>query len=243
MTAQANLDARFDAAQLRRYRGFIFDCDGVLIDSFVANTVYYNKFRKRFGLPPMSPEDEVYTHIQNVYDSLRRIVPAHYEEALAFRAEIDYRDMLPFLRREPGIRRLLRWLKAQRFLLAVDTNRMDTVHLVFRTVDLAGYFDPVMTVANSAAPKPDPDGVRRILDAWGLDPAEVAFVGDSSVDEATAGNAGVDFWAFKNRALSGSLYVPDFDALLSAFGRAWPELPAPDHTPLPSTPDAGCAGG
>ena len=132
--------------------------------------------------------------------------------------------MLPFLTREPGIRRLLGWLKAQGFLLGVDTNRMDTVHLVFDAVDLQGYFDPVMTVANTAAPKPDPDGVRQILEAWGLSRSEVAFLGDSSVDEHTAKNAGVDFWAFKNPDLDASLFVPDFGTLLDAFKRAWPEL-------------------
>jgi HAD superfamily hydrolase (TIGR01509 family) len=219
------LDAAYDVSLLRRHRGFIFDCDGVLIDSFVANTVYYNKYRTHFGLPPMSPEDEIYTHIQNVYDSLRRIVPAElYEQALAFRSQIDYRDMIPFLTREPGIRRLLRWMRGAGFLLAVDTNRMDTVHLVFNEVDLQGYFDPVMTVANTAAPKPDPDGVRQILDAWGLAREEVAFLGDSSVDMETARNAGVAFWSFKNPDLRCDLLVPDFETLLSALKRAWPEL-------------------
>jgi phosphoglycolate phosphatase-like HAD superfamily hydrolase len=222
------LGPNFDAAALRRYRGFIFDCDGVLIDSFVANTVYYNKYRTHFNLPPMNAEDEIYTHIQNVYDSLRRIVPAElYDDALAYRSQIDYRDMLPFLTREPGIRRLLGWLKAQNFLLGVDTNRMDTVHLVFKAVDLEGYFHPVMTVANTAAPKPDPDGVRQILEDWGLPREEVVFLGDSSVDEHTAKNAGVDFWAFKNPDLDAKLLVPDFPTLLEALKRAWPELPEP----------------
>lgn len=225
----ALLDDNFDAACLRRFKGFIFDCDGVLIDSLKANVVYYNKYRTHFGLPPMTPEDEHYTHIQNVYDSLRRIVPAeHYEAALAYRSQIDYRDMLPFLCREPGIRRLLGWMKTAGFLLGVDTNRMDTVHLVFKAVDLEGYFSPVMTVANTAAPKPDPDGVRQILDAWGLKREDVAFLGDSSVDEETAKNAGVAFWAFKNPDLESELLVPDFPTLLSAFKRAWPEL-----SPLP----------
>jgi len=50
------LDAGFDVSVLRRYKGFIFDCDGVLIDSLQANVVYYNRYRTRFGLPPMSPE-------------------------------------------------------------------------------------------------------------------------------------------------------------------------------------------
>jgi phosphoglycolate phosphatase-like HAD superfamily hydrolase len=218
------LDAGFNVSALRRYKGFIFDCDGVLIDSLQANVVYYNKYRTRFGLPPMSPEDEHYTHIQNVYDSLRRIIPAeHYEEALAYRSQIDYRDMLPFLTREPGIRRLLGWLKGAGFLLGVDTNRMDTVHLVFKAVDLEGYFHPVMTVANTAAPKPDPDGVRQILEAWNLGREDVVFLGDSSVDEHTARNAGVDFWAFKNPDLDADLLVPDFPALLEVLRRAWPE--------------------
>lgn len=222
------LDDSFDATAIRRYKGFIFDCDGVLIDSLKANTVYYNKYRTRFGLPPMSPEDEHYTHIQNVYDSLRRIVPPErYEEALAFRSQIDYRDMLPFLSREPGIRRLLGWMKGAGFLLGVDTNRMDTVHLVFKAVDLEGYFEPVMTVVNTAAPKPNPDGVRQILEAWKLDTSEVVFLGDSSVDEETARNAGVDFWAFKNPDLASDLLVPDFPTLHSAFKRAWPELSPP----------------
>ncbi|MGE4264201.1 MAG: HAD family hydrolase [Desulfovibrio sp.] len=225
------LDDSFDVSALRRYKGFIFDCDGVLIDSLKANVVYYNKYRTHFGLPPMTPEDERYTHIQNVYDSLRRIVPQElYEEALAFRSQIDYRDMLPFLCREPGIRRLLGWMKGAGFLLGVDTNRMDTVHLVFKAVDLVGYFEPVMTVANTAAPKPDPDGVRQILEAWGLGRGDVAFLGDSSVDEETARNAGVDFWAFKNPDLESDLLVPDFATLLSALRRAWPDLSPSAHS-------------
>lgn len=31
-------------------------------------------------------------------------------------------------------------MKGAGFLLGVDTNRMDTVHLVFKAVDLEGYF-------------------------------------------------------------------------------------------------------
>jgi phosphoglycolate phosphatase-like HAD superfamily hydrolase len=87
-----------------------------------------------------------------------------------------------------------------------------------------------MTVANTAAPKPDPDGVRQILEAWGLGRGDVAFLGDSSVDEETARNAGVDFWAFKNPDLESDLLVPDFATLLSALRRAWPDLSPSAHS-------------
>jgi hypothetical protein len=40
----------------------------------------------------------------------------------------------------------------------------------------------------------------------------------------TARNAGVAFWSFKNPDLRCDLLVPDFETLLSALKRAWPEL-------------------
>lgn len=218
------LTDQLDATFLRGVRGFIFDCDGVLIDSFLANTAYYNLFRARFGLPPMSPEEEMYTHTQNVFDSLRRIVPPeHYDEAMEHRKQVDYRSILPYLRREPGVRTLLAWLKAGGFALGVNTNRTDTTGMVFETVDLLGFFDPVMTAGIAPKPKPDPAGMLAILDAWGMDRSEVAFLGDSDVDEHTARNSGVPFWAYKNPQLEADLHIPDFATLLAALKRAWPE--------------------
>lgn len=219
------LTDQLDPGFLRGVRGFIFDCDGVLIDSYGANTAYYNLFRTRFGLPPMSPEEEMYTHTQNVFDSLRRIVPPeHYEAAMEHRKQVDYRSILPYLRREPGVRRLLSWLKAARFALGVNTNRTDTTSMVFETVDLLGFFDPVMTAGIAPRPKPDPAGMLTILDAWGLPAGDVVFVGDSGVDEQTARNSGVPFWAYKNPELGADLHVPDFGTLLRALQRAWPEI-------------------
>lgn len=215
-----------DATFLRGVRGLVFDCDGVLIDSYEANTAYYNQFRKRFGLPPMSREEADATHILNVFESLRRIIPLeHYEAAVAYRLELDYREILPFLRREPGVRRLLCQLKALGLPLAVNTNRMDTMPLVLAAQDMEGFFHPVMTSATVTRPKPDPEGVEKILSEWGLAPSEVVFIGDSSVDENTARNAGVPFWAYKNPALAAQLHVPDFSTLSRAFARAWPEQP------------------
>ncbi len=105
-------------------RGFIFDCDGVLIDSFAANVWYYNHFRAHFGLPPMSPEEERYTHTRNTFDSFRHILPPErYEEAMRMRETFDYRLVLPHVRREPGVRGLLLWLRSRGFRLAVNTSR------------------------------------------------------------------------------------------------------------------------
>lgn len=218
------LTDRTDASFLRGVRGIIFDCDGVLIDSYEANRAYYNQYRKHFGLPPMNKEEADATHILNVFESIRRIIPEeHYEAAVAYRGKLDYRDIVPYLRAEPGVRRFVRWLAAAGLLLGVNTNRMDTMPLVLEAIDLVGMFHPVMTSATVKRSKPDPEGVENILAAWGVGRSEVAFLGDSSVDERTARNAGVPFWAFKNPELEADLHVPDFPTLQRAFGRAFPE--------------------
>jgi len=43
--------------------------------------------------------------------------------------------------------------------------------------------------------KPDPAGIRSCLDQFQVPAARSLFVGDSSIDVATARNAGVPVWA------------------------------------------------
>ena len=201
-------------------RGIVFDCDGVLVDSLAANKWYYNWYRERFGLPPMNAEEERYTHIQNVYNSLKRIVPeGRLEEALALRDEFDYRLVLPHITPEPGVFDLLILLRGMGVRMAVNTSRTNTTELLLSYLGMDGFFHPVVATANVTKPKPHPEGVHQILDAWGLGTGDVAFIGDSSVDQGTAENAGVPFWSYKNPRLTAVLYVPDFPSLTRAFGR------------------------
>jgi phosphoglycolate phosphatase-like HAD superfamily hydrolase len=77
---------------------------------------------------------------------------------------------------------------------------------------LEGYFDTIKTASNST-PKPSPDGLLQIMGEWGLEPLEIAFVGDSKVDETAALAAGVPFWSFKNDTLAAELHLPSFNRL------------------------------
>lgn len=209
------------ADRLAGILGVVFDCDGVLVDSLEANKWYYNWFRERFNLPPMNAEEERYTHIQNVYNSLRRIVPEdRLDEAMALREEFDYRLVLPYIHPEPGIFDLLILLRDMGVRMAVNTSRTNTTELLLDHLGMNGFFRPVVSTAQVSRPKPHPEGVHMILEAWGLGAGDVAFIGDSSVDQGTAENAGVEFWAYRNPRLEAALHVPDFPSLTRAFGRS-----------------------
>ncbi len=211
-------------------RGFIFDCDGVLVDSLGANVAYYNLYRRHFGLPPMGREEELYVHSASNKESLDRILPAEVRaKAEEFRLTLDYRQVLPWLKLENSVVELLEHLRGQGFRLGVNTNRTNTMDMLLEHFGLVGIFEPVIQSSCVSRPKPSPEGVFVILEAWGMRPQEVVFIGDSHVDEHTAKAAGVRFWAYRNESLLAELHLASFGDLLGCSGRG--PAPGKPHTP------------
>ena len=202
-------------------RGVIFDCDGVLIDSRDANLAYYNRLLWAANCAPMTREQEDFVHMASERQAIEHILPA---EAVAryheLKARAPYREIvLPLLRLQDDAEEVLTRLLERGLRMAVHTNRGSGMWQVLDKFDLRGMFDPVMTV-DEVAPKPSPEGVLRILEAWRLTPSAVIFVGDSEVDAAAAQDAGVALIAFKNMALrTAAAHAASFaelEALVSA---------------------------
>lgn len=195
-------------------RGLVLDCDGVILDSFQANTAFYNYLREGVGLGPMNSTQEAYVHSHAVADSIRKIIPAeHLHRVDAIRQRLNYADLLPYLRLEPGLEIFLDAARGMGLRLGIFTNRTDTMDFILDYYKLTRFFDTVETAATVTFPKPHPEGLHKIIKFWGMRREEIAFVGDSAVDEQTAEAAGVQFWAYKNDALRRSLFVPNFHTL------------------------------
>ncbi|WP_243364342.1 HAD family hydrolase [Fundidesulfovibrio terrae] len=204
---------------LEGVKGVIFDCDGVLVDSKDANRMYYNTIRRKLGLLPMTPDEEDFVHAHAVIPSIAHIIPVErLAEAEAARREIDYvEEIMPFTFLEEGLVDLLKDLRTLGLLLAVNTNRTDSMEMLLETFDLTHFFSPVVTAAKVSHPKPNPEGVHRILKDWNLTRHEVAYIGDSGVDEQTARAAGVAFWAYKNPRLAARAHISSFESLRKEF--------------------------
>ena len=95
----------------------------------------------------------------------------------------------------PRVRETLAALRSRGTRLALVTNKETRyTERVLAAHALAPAFDRVLCGDTLATRKPDPAGVQACLREFGVPPARALFVGDSSIDVATARAAGIAVW-------------------------------------------------
>lgn len=204
-------DRAGSASGIRPIQGLVFDCDGVLFDTRDVNRFYYNQILEQLGLAPMTPEEEEYSFMHTVGAALERLIPEELRgKASEVLGHMTYDDFIDRMVPEPGLDDLLEFLQARGVRMAVNTNRTNSMERVLERFDLTDFFFPVMTAAKVLKPKPDPEGLLRIVKTWGISPESMAYLGDSTVDQDTTKSGGVPFWAYKNRDLQAELHVDSF---------------------------------
>ena len=73
----------------------------------------------------------------------------------------------------------------------VFTHRGRTTAPVLENLHMDGYFKEVVTSQNGFARKPDPEGLRYLIEKYRLDPRYTYYVGDRRLDMDCAANAGI----------------------------------------------------
>lgn len=95
----------------------------------------------------------------------------------------------------PQARETLARLRAQGTKLVIVTNKEGRyTDRVLDAHDLAPSFDRVISGDTLPKKKPDPAAINACLTQFGVERDRALFVGDSSIDAATARNAGVAIW-------------------------------------------------
>ena len=96
----------------------------------------------------------------------------------------------------PQVRETLVALRGRGVKLAVVTNKESRyTATVLDAHQLTPLFDQIVSGDTLPTKKPDPAGIHSCLTAFGVPRARALFVGDSSIDVATARNAGLAVWA------------------------------------------------
>jgi phosphoglycolate phosphatase len=207
----------FRPIPVERLKLLVFDLDGTLIDSAqdLCNSV--NETLKAFGHEPL-PDPAIASFVGNGAPMLvRRSLalagnqrPEQVDEELQAKAYEFflkyYREhKLDFTYAYEGALEALKALKelhdrpsgargGRALAMAVLTNKpVRPARGICEGLGLAGYFLHIYGGDSFEAKKPDPAGLRRLMEETGAQPEETAMIGDSQVDVLTARNAGA--WA------------------------------------------------
>lgn len=186
----------------------ILDCDGVMFDTTEVNRNYYNRILAAMGRPEMTDDQFRYAHMSTAGQAVDMLFPDPTERTRAndFRRAMSYREFVDYMKEMPELKPLLRRLRPK-VRTAVVTNRSDTMPLVLERFELGGLFDRVVTALDVRRPKPDPEGLNRVLDAFEIAPDLALYVGDTEADQFAAEAAGVPFAAYDNPKLTAEFHV------------------------------------
>ncbi len=163
-------------------RAVVFDLDGTLLDSLPlvlrAFAHALEPFRPR-------PTMEIFARLggppSRVFHTLldkAEHVPAALERLEAFNCDNDHR-IEPFA----GMVAMLARLQAHGVRLAVWTGRdRGTTDVLMRLHRMENYFHTVLCGDDLPSHKPNPEGLREIIQRLGVAPEETLMIGDADVD-------------------------------------------------------------
>ncbi len=179
---------------MRPFDLVMFDLDGTLVETAPEIMDAVNDTLQRFDLPLVSQQqvNNWIGHGTPVADvrasELLRTMVGEYN--VFYSRRCGTRSHL-----YPQVRETLLALRAQGVKLAVITNKEGRyTQIVMAVQQLTELFDVVISGDTFTSKKPDPTGVAHCLKQFGVAPGRALFVGDSSIDAATARAAGVPVW-------------------------------------------------
>ena len=193
---------------MKRYDLILFDLDGTLVETAPEICDAVNDTLQHFGFAGVSQIQvndwighgtlelliQALAFVQGKSDaeirnserltSIAAIFKTHYRARCGTRSHCY-----------PHVVETLHRLKAQGVLLGVVTNKEGAyTQTVLDAHRLTPLFDCVVSGDTLPTKKPRPEGVLSCLESFQVKADRTLFVGDSSIDVATARNAGVDVW-------------------------------------------------
>jgi phosphoglycolate phosphatase len=193
---------------MKHYDLILFDLDGTLVETAPEICDAVNDTLQHFGFASVSQGQvndwighgtlelliQALAFVQGVSDATVRSSERLADIAAVFkthyRARCGTRSHC-----YPHVVETLHRLKSQGVLLGVVTNKEGAyTQTVLDAHGLTPLFDCVVSGDTFPTKKPRPDGVLRCLERFDVTVDRTLFVGDSSIDVATARNAGVAVW-------------------------------------------------
>lgn len=176
-----------------RYKHIIFDIDGTMLDSAYADITALQRVIHELQGKKYEPHELHFAlgipgEVTLAQLGIKNVVKAN----LLWN---DYmKEAAHTMRIFDGIRELIIELKGKGVQLGIITSKnKNEYHNDFTPFGLDSFFNTIITVEDSAAPKPSAEPMLAYLKNTGADRQEVLYIGDTLYDRDCAEKAGVDF--------------------------------------------------
>lgn len=182
----------------------IFDLDGTLIDSRLDLVHSVNAMLRHYERPEL-PGEVVASYVGDGAPMLVRRALGDPDDERLFKAALEF--FLSYYREHKldhttvyaGIPEALKQIVsngtgrngAARKMAVLSNKPVHPSRAIVEALGLAGFFVHIYGGNSFETKKPDPLGVRRLLEETGTTPEQTLIVGDSSVDVLTGRNAGI----------------------------------------------------
>jgi len=182
----------------------IFDLDGTLIDSRLDLVHSVNAALRHIGRPAL-PDDVIASYVGDGAPILiQRALGGEVVEEAIVRKGLEF--FLSYYREHkldhttvyPGIVDALTAIQSshngtgtQRKMAVLSNKPVNPSRAIVEALGLGKFFSQVYGGNSFATKKPDPEGARKLLAEYGVQPEHAAIVGDSQVDILTGRNAGM----------------------------------------------------
>lgn len=192
-----------------KYKTFIFDLDGTLLNTLDDLAESVNYAMQQCGFPKRTL-DEIRRFVGNgVKKLIERALPEGTDEAEFNKALGEFKKHYSQNSRNKtapyeGIMELLHNLKDSDCNLAIVSNKVDFAVKDLRDEFFSDVIDVAIGDSDATRTKPEPDMVYKAIDELGTDKESCVYIGDSDVDIKTAKNSGLDCisvsWGFRSRS-------------------------------------------
>ena len=202
---------------------FIWDMDGTLVDSYRAIVPNVRAVLAERGIEIDGKALYAETIRSSVAALLERIAAEHGIDPAPLKADFSRLNdtNISAIRPMPHCAQTLEALQRAGHRSFIYTHRGASCAAILEQCGLTPWFTEAVTALYGFARKPEPDGIRYLMDKYGLDASRCYYVGDRQLDVEAAQRAGI-----------GSILLLDPDSPGSSDGsedylvRSLAEIPA-----------------
>jgi len=206
-------------------KAIVFDFDGTIVNSMKMIFETLNEALKKRGLPTIEVELLGQMAGLPLIDIIS--TKAQITESVAKEVEKDVFDAYTVFCSSscqllPHVESTLKALKSKKIKLGLlTTTPTKPLKAVAEKFSLNNYFD-IMVAKEDAKNKPNPEGLERIIEEFGVRKDECLYVGDSPIDILTGKAAGIKTVAVRTgiataeqlEAVKPDIVIPSLEKLL-----------------------------